>query len=580
MSIYARIIPRTRLLRGLDDFVYRVPEELTPRLQKGSFVWVRLRGQRMLGLVWSLTEKQPPFKKISTVEGTVEGIKPLPLTYCDFLEWFAAFTGVSMALALKTCVPDAVLRKKPVTLQTPDAQSVSIPRDVLHNIAPLLKNIDASDFAFYQLPTLAHRWVFYIHLLRKATPTCILFPTFPEAENFFRVLPKDCKINTLFVPETLSKNAHLAAWESVQSQKTKNVVGVKSAVFFPYAEGTRFILDSEESAYHKNFDQNPRYHLKDLLSYIHHAWKSPIAYVSRYPSVETEFLIQKNVIQHFAHPSKPLLPLIIDKAREEKTLRTGDMTFSLEQNMHHALGRGKRCVLFFNRTQQVPRYHCQDCHTPADEKTSPTCAHCGSNNVVRFNRTIDDVEKEVATLFPQKKIGVFTSLTHSSDNADILIMTSYGMEKINWTNVGFLGILSFEHLLFPPTYARNEAAWSLLSQFQTLVESFHIPLWAIQARDPNHPVLLSLANPPSFYKDELVLRKQFSYPPFSESVRFLIQPTTKKTDTLAVRRLLESYGEILPTENDSEIMLRITKPLPKNPWSSLPPEVLVDPRPA
>ena len=133
--LYARIIPRTRLVRGLDHFVYTVPPELEHDLRQGSFVWIRLRGKKLLGVVWSVSKKSPAIKKIAAIDGLIEGLSPMTKDYCVFLDWFARYYGISLGLALKTCVPDAVLRKRvavsadlpPDFLKIPSSSSKTIP---------------------------------------------------------------------------------------------------------------------------------------------------------------------------------------------------------------------------------------------------------------------------------------------------------------------------------------------------------------------------------------------------------------------------------------------------------------------
>ena len=197
---------------------------------------------------------------------------------------------------------------------------------------------------------------------------------------------------------------------------------------------------------------------------------------------------------------------------------------------------------------------------------------------MQYSRTIADVQQELQCLFPRKRVIIFSSTEHDQPQADILLITSYGIEKIDWRDVDLFAILSFEHLLFPPTFSRNEAAWATVSQFQTLVQTFRTPLWAIQTRDITHPVLVALERPQQFYNEELAMRQQFLYPPFSEIIRLTWSEASKGIDQNALRQLLLTAGEILPSQDGHSIALRATKPLPLNIIHALPPEVLVDRR--
>jgi primosomal protein N' (replication factor Y) len=115
---------------------------------------------------------------------------------------------------------------------------------------------------------------------------------------------------------------------------------------------------------------------------------------------------------------------------------------------------------------------------------------------------------------------------------------------LDFDNVGIVGVLSADHLLYFPDFRATERAFQLMTQVsgragrkkkqgKVIIQAFNIA----------HPVLTEVVHYSykEFFKRELIERKKFFYPPFFRLIKITLKH--KKPET--VTKGAKIFGDIL-----------------------------------
>src|SRR4030095_9888674 len=105
------------------------------------------------------------------------------------------------------------------------------------------------------------------------------------------------------------------------------------------------------------------------------------------------------------------------------------------------------------------------------------------------------------------------------------------VKGLDFDHVDLVGILDADGLLHFADFRVNERAFQLMEQVSGRAgRKTEQGLVLIQASKINHPVLLFVQEHdyPKFYENEIAMRRQFFYPPFSRLIRLTLKHKTKE----------------------------------------------------
>jgi primosomal protein N' (replication factor Y) len=373
-----------------------------------------------------------------------------------------------------------------------------------------------------------------------------------------------------------NQNERVEIWNAVLNNaddKFRIIVGARSAVFLPYSNLGLIIVDEEHESSFKQHDPAPRYHGRDaaiVLGIIH---KAPILLGSATPALESYYnaeqgkyaLVELN--SRFGGVQMPEI-LIADLAQERKqTKNLGVFSNFLLDEIRKTLENEEQVILFQNRRGYTPYWMCEVCNwTPSCKscdvtltyhKTTNTlkchycgyatppmgsCSNCGSNKIKMVGYGTERVEDELALLFPNIKIGrLDLDSTRSKDaysrvlesfaekKIDILVGTQMITKGLDFDHVSLVGILDADHILRYPDFRSFERGFQLMTQVsgragrkskrgKVIIQTGQPDQWIVQKVIENDYI--------NMYKQELLERRNFSYPPFTK----LIQITLKHKD--------------------------------------------------
>ncbi|HTO35471.1 MAG TPA: primosomal protein N', partial [Flavobacterium sp.] len=170
---------------------------------------------------------------------------------------------------------------------------------------------------------------------------------------------------------------------------------------------------------------------------------------------------------------------------------------------------------------------------------STHCQACHSIELTTKGFGTEQVEMELAELFPQKKISRMDQDTtggkHGYDNLiekfkhreiDILVGTQMLAKGLDFDNVGLVGVLNADNMLFFPDFRAFERSFQMMVQVSGRAgRSDKRGRVVIQTYNPNHIIIKQVFDNDyiGMYKEQLYERNKFQYPPFYKLIRITLK---------------------------------------------------------
>lgn len=367
----------------------------------------------------------------------------------------------------------------------------------------------------------------------------------------------------------------MVEYASTRSVEHQIVIGSRSALFLPFTDIGLIIVDEEHDSSFKQVDPSPRYNARDCALMLASMHKSNVVLGSATPSYESYFnaLSGKYALvkltERFGGARMP--EIIVSDLREENRRKTMKSHFgsTLYGAISQALEKKNQVILFQNRRGFSLRLECGVCnHVPQcincdvsliyHKKsnmlrchycgyTTPVpneCPSCHSTDIRMRGFGTEKVEEDLQLLFPEASVARLDLDTTRAKTAyhdileqfgnqttDMLVGTQMVTKGLDFDNVKVVGILNADGMLSYPDFRASERAFQLMSQVSGRAGRKGEPgKVVIQTYQPAHPVILDvIANDyDRLFQDQMIVRKQFSYPPFYR----LIQIKLRHVDSL------------------------------------------------
>ncbi len=398
--------------------------------------------------------------------------------------------------------------------------------------------------------------------------------------------------------------------ETYQHQLSDNpyklILGVRSSVFLPFRNLGLIIIDEEHDMGYKQIEPAPRYHARDvatLLARIHGA-KTLLGTAT--PSIETYANCYNGkyklveLTERYGGVALPQIQLIDIKECYRKKQMKGHFSLEMIEEIKHCIERGEQVILFQNRRGFAPYMKCTQCgyvpkcpncdvsltyhrhnntltchycgHTISMHNSQPTfnsqfsCPQCKGETLSTHGFGTEQVEDEVKLLFPNYSVARLDLDTSRSAKAfdsiigdfqtkkiNILIGTQMVAKGLDFENVGLVGILNADNLLYHPDFRAYERAYQLLVQVSgrtgRRAEQGKV---LIQTYQPENPIFnqIKMNDYRAFFNQDMSERHTFNYPPYVRLIRIIIKHTDFNTcshaaDILANKLKLRLKNRIL-----------------------------------
>ena len=347
-------------------------------------------------------------------------------------------------------------------------------------------------------------------------------------------------------------------WQRIINGKANVVVGVRSAIFAPLNNLGIIIIDEEHETSYKS-ESVPKYNAKQI-AYIRAKYNNAVLiYGSATPSIENYYrstineikLLEMNKRTNFSIlPSIKLVDMRNANERNENILST-----SLIEEINKNIQNNEQTILLLNRRGYSSFLLCSECgyvikclncsvtltyHSSTDRlvchhcgytiKKPLVCPSCKNDKLFPEGVGTQRIEEELKEIFPNANVlrmDADTTIKKGSHkdildsfkrkNIDILIGTQMVAKGHDFPNVTLVGILSADSVLNTPDFRAGERAFQLFTQAagragrgdkkgRVLIQAYNIDDYSLTTsvnQDYN-----------TFYKNEIMIRKNLNYPPF------------------------------------------------------------------
>ena len=409
-------------------------------------------------------------------------------------------------------------------------------------------------------------------MLKKDKDTIVLVPEISLTPQTIDRFVGRFGSNVAVIHSKLSQGERFDEWRKIKEGKVKIVVGARSAIFAPFKNLGTIIIDEEHESTYKS-SQNPKYQTIEVARKRIEMEDASLILGTATPSLETYHRALKGetkLLELNKRANKLNLPKVISVDMREE-LRDGNKSIfsqTLFEEMIDTLNKGKQIILFLNRRGFSSFISCRNCgyvvkcksceismtyykrinklrchYCGETEEVPKTCPECDSKYIKHFGIGTEQIEEIVRESFPKSRIRRMDSDSTSKKGSyediledmkhgkiDILIGTQMISKGLDFENVLLVGIIAADTSLNLPDYRAPEKSFQLITQVSGRAgrgrEQGKVVL---QTYNPDHYSIVHAKEQDyiGFYNSEIILRKEFLYPPFLNIMNILIYGKNK-----------------------------------------------------
>ena len=368
---------------------------------------------------------------------------------------------------------------------------------------------------------------------------------------------------------SLSDGEKADTFKRIMRGEVDVALGTRSALFAPFENLGLIVIDEEQEHTYKS-DMAPKYHSRDVARFLCAEHGALFVPASATPSVETYYRAKSgaySLVKLSARYGKATMPRVLISDLRENLVDTSEENIGSElaSELAENLEKGFQSILFLNRRGYNSYFSCHACgeavlcphcsvtmtyHVYKKSNSSylqchycgtrlPTprlCPACGSEHIAGGGFGTQKIEEELRSRFPEARIlrlDADTTRTKFSQDkiladfreggADILVGTQMVTKGHNFPRVTLVGVVNADNSLFMNDFHSGERTFSVVTQVVGRAGRGEHPGRAIiQTRNPENETLLLSAeqNFERFYESEIVMRKNFVFPPFCDIALF------------------------------------------------------------
>ncbi|MDP3900133.1 MAG: primosomal protein N' [bacterium] len=589
--MYANIIPLTKLpLSRLQSYTYDVAD-FANEIKFGQIVDIRLYNQKTTGVVVSIFDQLPADANKDIIYKKILGIAdPIPFIHEKDLalaELVSDYYFASLGLIFKFSLPKPLKRKSAKFEKAMDSLDLKLAGNFSAG-----KNLRKPKII---LGTNQQRQKKYFEIIKKviaekkqvllmAPETALLTQMESSlAENFE-------KKDFLIYHNNLNKTEELIAWRRLQTNDAKIVAGTRQSIFLSFHNLGLIIVNEEADLSYKQWDMNPRYNARHLAQIKAENCGADIIYGGCVPSVKAFVAIKKNKLDQLILLDKKNISdlKIIDMRSELRQQNYSIFSYELHNAIAENLAAKKQILIFVNRRAAATFVMCRDCghvlrcpncdialiehlsktltcgHCSVKMISPLKCPRCSSERIKGFGIGIERVVEEFKKLFPGASIqrldasenSQYKNLSNNTANwrhnrADVLIGTQISI-RLNAENLGLVAALNIDSILNFPDWHNDEKAWQILHSLARQTNAVSV---IFQTYKPDAKILTALQknlnnlNDESFYKNELLMRKKYAYPPYVKMIKLLCKSDDYDYLIKETNRVAQDLKKQLPLLN-------------------------------
>lgn len=304
----------------------------------------------------------------------------------------------------------------------------------------------------------------------------------------------------------LSDGERLKAWLRVQRGQAKVVLGTRLSIFAPLDDVGLIVVDEEHDPSYKQQD-GLRYSARDLAVWRAHDLGIPVVLGSATPSLESWVHAEKSNYVRLDLPARAravTMPTVRLVDTRRLKMEHG-LSVQLLEAMRTRLANREQVLIFLNRRGYAPALHCTSCgwvsqcprcttfavlhrttpgrhqlhchHCGYQQRVPRACPDCGDQDMQPMGRGTQRIEEHLAELFPEARVAridadstrkkgsaqaLFASV-HAGE-VDILVGTQMVAKGHDFANLGLVGVLNADAMLFSQDFRAPERLFAQLMQ--------------------------------------------------------------------------------------------------------------------
>jgi primosomal protein N' (replication factor Y) len=504
----------------------------------------------------------------------------IPGNLLKLLEWVGQYYVSSSGAALKNAVPSAFFTGKRPGRPRISHDKTNMTRTI-QRLTPeqgrsldKIKSVDSGIFLLHGV-TGSGKTEVYMRAIKDIPDDRGAIVLVPEIAVTAQMIDRFRSIfgdEAVFFHSGISVGERMIQWQKIRNGEVRVVLGVRSAVFAPFKKLGLIVVDEEHEASYKQFE-GLRYSARDVALARGKIEGFKVVLGSATPSLETYYNAMNGRFQYLELPkridNKPMPHVeILDMTREPK--KRWAFSDKLIQTLKENHSKGYQSLIMLNRRGYSPYLMCADCgHTyrcPAcsisltyhkDTKTmnchycgsylypGETCPKCNGVKIKYIGLGTQRLEEELGMLIPGlnlrrmdrdttvRKLSHYRIVKEMEERKiDLLLGTQMVAKGHDLPAVRVSAVISADVALNLPDFRSAERAFQLFTQLAGRAGRGDVQGKVfIQTYEPGHYVFdyVREHDYKGFFKKEIGLRRELSYPPFSKLVRVIFNFKTKNS---------------------------------------------------
>ncbi|MGO9411836.1 MAG: primosomal protein N' [Spirochaetia bacterium] len=561
------------------QFTYKVPERI--EIPVGGRVSAPFGSRLLTGVVVS-TPAAPPegVAEIREVKRAIDRKVLVDEATLDLARWMSRMYMCSLGEALFAMIPGGRREAEPDEMPLEeDASEHELAPQQIEAVRTLTSTRNGSFYLFGV--TGSGKTEVYLHAARDSTTrgegVIYLVPEISLTHQVVRVFRKAYGQRLAVLHSALTPSRRLAEWLRVMDGEVDVVIGARSAIFAPVRSLGLIVIDEEQEGAYKS-STTPRYHARQVAMYRAAREKARLVMGSATPSLEAYHFMGEGKFVPLRMPrrlSGGQMPSIeiVDMRRQR-----GPLSQTLMDAISRTASEGRQAILFLNRRGFSYLFHCRSCGyemacphcsvalTYHKERNRMVCHYCGSSaepiavcptcgslDVGYSGFGTEGIEEELARNFPglavcridtdsvrKKRVLQKVLSDFRQGKVQVLVGTQMVAKGLDFPGVKLVGIINADVGLQLPDFRAAERTFSLLVQVAGRAgRALPDGKVLIQTFRPGSPAvrLAQQGKLEEFYAEELHVRQQLGFPPFSRLIRILLRGKNRQKTLSAIQEL-------------------------------------------
>ena len=361
-------------------------------------------------------------------------------------------------------------------------------------------------------------------------------------------------------------------WKKIinNDSNSKVVLGARSSIFLPFVNLGLVIIDEEHENAYKQFNPSPRYHARDAAIYLSHIHNSKTLLGSATPSIESYYnsITKKygliKLKNRFGNVSLPKVIIKDLKKSVSKNTMMGSLSSDLVFKIKERLNNDYQIMLFQNRRGYSPYLECSSCgfvfqcincdvsltyhqlnnelkchHCGYIDRNVERCKKCDGGTILKKGLGTQQVEEEIGKIFPTTKVqrmdhdstkkkDSFEKIIDAFEKNEfkILVGTQMISKGLDFNNVGLVGVINADSLIYFPDFRSQEKCFQLLKQVAGRAgRRNNQGEVIIQTYNPQHNILKKIVENDyeGMFNEQLNQRLEFNYPPYTRLIKIILK---------------------------------------------------------